>query len=41
MRHTRTDSRDGVLANPRVKLDLDTTACKPYIGARVVFPFGN
>jgi hypothetical protein len=27
--------------NPRVKLDLDLTHGKPYLGARVVIPFGN
>jgi len=38
---TRENSRGGFLDNPRVKLDLDLTHAKPYIGARLVIPFGN
>jgi hypothetical protein len=38
---TRANSRSGFLDNPRVKLDLDLTHAKPYIGARVVIAFGN
>lgn len=41
MRRTRANSRDGLLANPRVKLDLDMLHGRPYVGARVVIPFGN
>jgi hypothetical protein len=29
------------LDNPQVKLDLDLTHGRPYLGARVVIPFGN
>jgi hypothetical protein len=38
---TRANSRGGLLDNPRVKLDLDLTRGRPYLGARVVIPFGN
>jgi hypothetical protein len=41
LRRTRTNSREGFLDNPRVKLDLDMLRDKPYVGARVVIPFGN
>ena len=41
LRRTRANSRGGFLDNPRVKLDLDMTQGKPYVGARVVIPFGN
>ena len=41
LRRTRENSRGGFLDNPRVKLDLDMTHDKPYVGARVVIPFGN
>jgi hypothetical protein len=40
-RRTRPNPRGGILDNPRIKLDLDLTHGKPYIGARLVFPFGN
>jgi hypothetical protein len=29
------------LDNPRVKLDLEMLRDKPYVGVRVVIPFGN
>ena len=41
LRRTRANSRGGFLDNPRVKLDLDLTHGTPYLGARVVIPFGN
>jgi hypothetical protein len=41
LHRTRANSREGFIANPRVKLDLDLTYGKPYLGARVVIPFGN
>ena len=37
----RMDAHGGFFANPRVKLDLDMAHGKPYIGARLVIPFGN
>ena len=40
-RRTRANSRGKFLDNPRVMLDLDLMQCRPYIGARVVIPFGN
>lgn len=40
-RHTRANSRGRFLDNPQVKLDLDLTHGRPYLGARVVIPFGN
>jgi hypothetical protein len=40
-RTMRPNSRGGFLDNPRVKLDLDLTHGRPYIGARVVIAFGN
>lgn len=40
-RRTRADTRGDFLDNPRVKLDLNLTQAKPYIGARVVIPFGH
>lgn len=33
--------RDGLLNNPRVKLDLDLTHGKPYLGVRFVIPLGR
>jgi hypothetical protein len=41
LRHTRANPSGGFLDNPRVKLDLDMLRSKPYIGVRVVIPFGN
>jgi len=41
LRHTQENSRGGMLANPRVNLDLDMLRTKPYIGVRLVIPFGN
>jgi hypothetical protein len=41
LRRPRANSRGGFLDNTRVKLDLDMTSGKPYVGARVVIPFGN
>ena len=41
LRRTGASSRGGFLDNPSVKLDLDMTHGKPYLGARVVIPFGN
>lgn len=41
MHRTRTNSRGGFLANPRVKLDLELLRGKPYAGVRLVIPFGN
>lgn len=41
LRPTRTDDRGGRRGNPRVKLDLDLTHGKPYVGARVVISFGK
>ena len=41
LRRTRANSCGGFLDNPRVKLDLDMTHGPPYLGARVVIPFGN
>jgi hypothetical protein len=40
-RRTRANSHGGLLDNPRVKLDLDMLRSKPYLGVRVVIPFGN
>jgi len=40
-RRTRANPRGKFLDNPRVKLDLDMTHGRPYLGARVVIPFGN
>jgi hypothetical protein len=40
-RRTRTNSRGRFSDNPRVKLDIDLTHGRPYLGARVVVPFGN
>ena len=40
-RHTRANSRGGFLGNPRVMLDLDMLSARPYVGARLVIPFGN
>ena len=41
LHRTRANSRGGFLDNPRVKLDLDMMHGKPYVGVRVVIPFGN
>jgi hypothetical protein len=41
LRHTRANPSGGFLDNPRVKLDLDMLRTKPYIGVRVVIPFGK
>jgi hypothetical protein len=41
LRRTRANSNEGFLDNPRVRLDLDVTHGKPYIGAQIVIPFGN
>ena len=41
LRRTRANARGGFLDNPRVKLDLDMQYGRPYIGARLVIPFGN
>jgi hypothetical protein len=41
LHRTRTNSRGGFLDNPRVKLDLEMLRDKPYVGVRVVIPFGN
>jgi hypothetical protein len=41
LRPTRSNSRGGFLDNPRMKLDLDLTHGKPYIGTRIVIAFGN
>jgi hypothetical protein len=41
LHRTGANSREGFLANPRVKLDLEMLRAKPYIGVRVVIPFGN
>ena len=40
-RHTRANPSGGFLDNPRVKLDLDMLQSNPYIGMRVVIPFGK
>ncbi len=39
----RTHAKSSVafLDNPRVKLDLDMLRAKPYVGVRIVIPFGN
>jgi hypothetical protein len=42
LRRTRANSRGGLLDNPRVKLDLEMwQGSKPYVGVRIVIPFGN
>jgi hypothetical protein len=42
LRHTRANSRGGFLDNPRVKLDLDMgLGSKPYMGVRIIIPFGK
>jgi hypothetical protein len=41
LHRTHTNSRGGFLDNPRVKLDLEMLRDKPYVGVRVVIPFGN
>ena len=42
LHRTRANSRGGFLDNPRVKLDLDLwQRGKPYMGVRVIIPFGN
>ena len=41
LRPSMLNTRGGFLANPRVKLDIDMTHGKAFIGARVVIPFGN
>jgi hypothetical protein len=40
-RRTCANARGDFLDNPRVKLDLDLTHARPYLGVRVVIPFGN
>ncbi|MGD0652442.1 MAG: hypothetical protein ABSA97_15095 [Verrucomicrobiia bacterium] len=41
LRRTPANPLERSLGNPRVKLDLDLTHGRPYLGARVVIPFGN
>ncbi|HUJ08957.1 MAG TPA: hypothetical protein VL171_02940 [Verrucomicrobiae bacterium] len=41
LHRTRANSLGGPLDNPRVKLDLEILRSKPYVGVRVVIPFGN
>jgi hypothetical protein len=42
LRRTRATSLGGSRNNPRVKLDLDMwQSSKPYIGVRIIIPFGN
>jgi hypothetical protein len=41
LHRTRASSREGFLDNPRVKLDLEMLRSKPYVGVRIVIPFGN
>jgi len=42
LRRTRTASSGESLINPRVKLDLDMwQGSKPYVGVRLIIPFGN
>jgi hypothetical protein len=41
LRRTPADLRGDYLGKPRVKLDLDLTHGTPYVGARLVIPFGN
>lgn len=41
LHRTQTNSRDLFPVNPHVKLDFDMTHGHPYLGARVVIPFGN
>lgn len=41
LRRTRANALGESQDNPRVKLDLDMTHGKPYVGARGVIPFGN
>ena len=41
LHRTHASSREGFLDNPRVKLDLEMLRAKPYVGVRVVIPFGN
>jgi len=41
VRRTRANGHGGYLDNPRLRLDLDMAHGKPYVGARLVIPFGN
>ena len=41
VRRTRANGHGGFLDNPRLQLDLDMAHGKPYVGARLVIPFGN
>ena len=41
MHRTHAKSPGVFLDNPRVKLDLEMLRDKPYVGVRVVIPFGN
>ncbi|HXI84517.1 MAG TPA: hypothetical protein VNL17_10565 [Verrucomicrobiae bacterium] len=42
LRHTRATSSGVLLNNVRVKLDLDTgQGSKPYVGVRIIIPFGH